>query len=283
MSEDANDTVGDSRRPLDESHLRASLTWPSGPLARLTVVPSTESTNNDALAALRGASRLPHLSAFLTDHQTAGRGRAGRTWETPAGTSLTASVVLRPEVARASFGWVPLIVGLAVVRAFAALGMTARLKWPNDVVAETDDVDDIPGWGTERKVAGILCEVEDDAVVAGFGINVSQDRDELPVPHASSMRLAGALSLERAALFGRVVRELDALITAWERDPSSARELVERVCSTIGRDVTADVPGATPISGRAIGLSDEGGLDLRLASGETRTILAGDVRIRAVS
>ncbi len=263
--------------------MRACLTWPSGPLQRLSVVPESESTNADALAALRSPSRPPHLSAFVADHQTAGRGRAGRAWETPAGTSMTASVVLRPEVARSAFGWVPMLVGLAVVRSFAALGLRARLKWPNDVVVETDDVDEIPGWGTERKIAGILCEVDDDAVVAGFGINVNQDRDELPVAHATSMLLAGALSLDRGALLGRVVRELDALVAAWERDPASARDLVSPACSTIGRDVVVDVPGANPLAGRAVGLSVEGGLEVRLGDGELRTVLAGDVRVRSAN
>jgi BirA family biotin operon repressor/biotin-[acetyl-CoA-carboxylase] ligase len=196
---------------------------------------------------------------------------------------MTASVVLRPEVARSAFGWVPMLVGLAVVRSFAALGLRARLKWPNDVVVETDDVDEIPGWGTERKIAGILCEVDDDAVVAGFGINVNQDRDELPVAHATSMLLAGALSLDRGALLGRVVRELDALVAAWERDPASARDLVSPACSTIGRDVVVDVPGANPLAGRAVGLSVEGGLEVRLGDGELRTVLAGDVRVRSAN
>jgi len=282
VSAEARDTVEESRCALDPQRLRAGLTWPSGPLARLSVVAESASTNSDALAALRSSSPPPHLSAFVADHQTAGRGRAGRTWETPAGTSMTASIVLRPEVARSAFGWVPMLVGLAAVRAFAALGIAARLKWPNDVVVETDDVDDIPGWGTERKIAGILCEVEDSAVVAGIGINVSQDRDELPVAHATSAFLAGALSLDREALLGRVVRELDALITAWERDPSSVRDLVEPVCSTIGRDVVVDVPGAAPLTGRAVGLSVEGGLELRLNDGELRAVLAGDVRVRSV-
>ncbi len=283
MSDAARDSVEDSRGALDARQLSACLTWPSGPLGRLTVVAETESTNADALTAVRTTPRLPHLSAFVADHQTAGRGRAGRTWETPAGTSLTASIVLRPEVARSAYGWVPMLTGLAVVRAFAALGVAARLKWPNDVVVETDDVDEIPGWGTERKIAGLLCEVEDGAIVAGIGVNVSQDRDELPVAHATSMRLAGAQSLSRPALFGRIVRELDALLSAWERDPASARDLVSPVCSTIGRDIVVDVPGASPLSGRAIGLSGEGGLNVRLAGGDVRTVLAGDVRVRASS
>ncbi len=262
--------------------LRACLTWPSGPLARLTVVPESDSTNSDALAALRSGARVPHFSAFVSDFQRAGRGRSGRTWETPPGTSLTTSIVLRPEVARASFVWVPMLSGLAVVRALAGLGVSARLKWPNDVVVDSDD-GEIPGWGTDRKVAGILCEVELDAVVVGIGVNVSQRAEELPVAHATSLEVAGAISLARGALFGRIVRELDVIIMAWERDPAVAHDLVARACTTIGESIVVEIPGAAPLAGTAVGLSTDGGLEVHLADGEMRTVLAGDVRVRSAS
>ena len=281
MSVDTRDSIDESRLALDGQQLTACLTWPSGPLARLAVVPETDSTNTDALAAIRSGARVPHLSAFVADFQRAGRGRSGRTWETPAGTSLTMSIVLRPEVARASFVWVPMLSGLAVVRALAGLGLSARLKWPNDVVVDSVDGEDVPGWGTDRKVAGILCEVELDAVVVGIGVNVSQLAGELPVAHATSLELAGATSLARGALFGRVVRELDAIILAWERDPAMAQDTGARACATIGESVIVEIPGAAPLSGTAMGLSADGGLEVRLDGGEMRTVLAGDVRIRA--
>jgi len=281
VSVDTRDSIDESRLALDGQQLTACLTWPSGPLARLAVVPETDSTNTDALAAIRSGARVPHLSAFVADFQRAGRGRSGRTWETPAGTSLTMSIVLRPEVARASFVWVPMLSGLAVVRALAGLGLSARLKWPNDVVVDSIDGEDVPGWGTDRKVAGILCEVELDAVVVGIGVNVSQLAGELPVAHATSLELAGATSLARGALFGRIVRELDAIILAWERDPTMAQDIVARACATIGESVIVEIPGAAPLSGTAMGLSADGGLEVRLDGGEMRTVLAGDVRIRA--
>lgn len=280
MSVETRDSVEESRLALDARQLVACLTWPSGPLARLTIVPETDSTNSDALASLRSPAGVAHLSAFVTDHQRAGRGRSGRTWETPQGTSLTMSVVLRPEVARASFIWVPMLAGLAVVRALAGLGVSARLKWPNDVMVDIDDADDIPGWGTGRKVAGILCEVELDAVVVGIGVNVSQRADEMPVAHATSLEVAGAASLSRGALLGRIIRELDALVLAWEREPVMAHDLVARACSTIGEDIVVEIPGAAPLTGTAVGLSADGGLEVRLVGGEMRTVLAGDVRVR---
>ncbi len=281
MSVETRDSIEESRLALDGQQLLACLTWPSGPLAHLTVVPETDSTNADALVALRSGARVPHFSAFVADHQRAGRGRSGRAWVTPPGTSLTMSVVLRPEVARAAFAWVPMLSGLAVVRALAGLGVSARLKWPNDIVVDFQDADEVPGWGYSRKVAGILCEVELDAVVVGIGINVSQRADEMPVTHATSLEVAGSSSLSRGALLGRVVSELDVLVLAWEREPAMAHDLVARACTTIGEDIVVDVPGAAPLAGTAVGLSSDGGLEVRLVSGEMRTVLAGDVRVRA--
>ena len=281
MSVETRDSIEESRLALDGQQLTACLTWPSGPLAHLTVVAESDSTNTDALAAIRSGARVPHFSAFVADYQRAGRGRSGRTWETPPGTSLTMSIVLRPEVARASFVWVPMLSGLAVVRALAGLGVSARLKWPNDVVVDSVDAEDVPGWGTDRKVAGILCEVELDAVVVGIGVNVSQRAGEMPVAHATSLEVAGATSLARGALLGRIVRELDAIILGWERNPSTAHDLVSRACATLGEAVVVEIPGAPPLSGTAIGLSAAGGLEVRLDGGEMRTVLAGDVRVRA--
>lgn len=279
MSVDASASIRESREPLSDALLQSALTWPAGLLAQLTVLESTASTNEDALMLLRTGVQVPHLSAIVADHQTAGKGRAGRAWETPAGTSLTFSVVVRPEVARSSFGWVPMIAGLAVVRALGLVGVSARLKWPNDVVVPADGAAPVAGWGNLRKVCGVLCEVEGRAVVIGIGVNVSQLIDDLPVPHATSLAIAGASSLDRGALLARIVRELEALVAAWERDPESIRELVARACSTIGQSVVVDVPGGDPVTGRVVGLSDGGGLDID-TGGETVTIVAGDVRVR---
>jgi BirA family biotin operon repressor/biotin-[acetyl-CoA-carboxylase] ligase len=220
-----------------------------------------------------------HLSGYVADHQTAGRGRAGRSWATPDRAALTGSYVLRPSVARADYGWAPLVVGLATVRALRRMGVGAFLKWPNDVVVE-HGVRDIPEWGLWRKVVGILCEVVpgQDAIVAGIGINVSQSSSELPVPHAASLATLGASSLDRVTLLRALAAELRDAVAAWERG-DDIPALVTSACATIGWDVTVDVPGGEPVSGTAAALTAAGGLLVRTAAGE-REVLAGDVRVR---
>ena len=279
MSEATPAAVAASRAPLSRGDFD-DVVGPARPLSRLDVVATSPSTNTALLALVASQpDAWGHLSGYVTDHQTAGRGRAGRSWATPDRAALTGSFVLRPSVSRADYGWAPLVVGLATVRALRRQGVGAFLKWPNDVVVE-HGVRDIAEWGRWRKCVGILCEVVpgQDAIVAGIGINVSQAAGELPVPHAASLATLGASSLDRVSLLRALAAELRDAVAAWDRG-DDIPALVASACATIGWDVTVDVPGGAPVTGRAVGLSASGGLLIRSAAGD-REVLAGDVRVR---
>ena len=277
-----------SREPLRVAALEP-IVGPSRQLSRLDVVTASPSTNTALLRSVaEDPDAWPHLSALVADHQTAGRGRAGRTWATPPGAALTVSLVLRPSgIAPAAMGWAPLIVGLATVRALRDVGLGAYLKWPNDVVVEAG-AKDIPGWGRWRKVVGILCEAVPGqrAVVAGIGINVSQSSAELPVPHAASLATLGATDLDRVRLLRQLAAQLRDGIAAWEGESEdySVRPEVEKVCASIGWDVAVDVPGGDPVTGRAVGIGPTGGLLVETDAGAGEAgvteVLAGDVRVR---
>lgn len=211
---------------------------------RLTTVERTGSTNDDLRRALtgpdgrldpEGASRWPHLSALRAVVQTSGRGRSGHGWETPPTGALTVSYVLRLRLAPEALGWVPLVVGLAVRDAVEPLlegtGLRARTKWPNDVLLEPLPgpqgrlVEELPGWGRARKLAGILAELVPaadgaaPAVVVGVGLNAGQAAEELPVAWAASLRTAGSSAAEG---------DLDALaVTIGERIGRLLAELEE--------------------------------------------------------
>ncbi|SEJ32885.1 biotin--[acetyl-CoA-carboxylase] ligase [Demequina mangrovi] len=279
MTTPGADAVASSRRPLTEASLSSLL---PGTLSRLMVVPSSPSTNTRLLSLAAGDPEgWPHLSALVADHQTAGRGRAGREWVTPRGAALTVSFVLRPtHVAREDYGWAPLVVGLATVRALRGLGVGAWLKWPNDVVVEAG-AREIPGWGRWRKAVGILCETVpgQEAIVAGIGINVSQSTGELPVPHAASLASLGATGLDRVALMRALAGELRGAVALWDAGAHPRAE-VEKVTATLGWDVAVDVPGAAPVAGRAVALTEAGALVVRTVSGDERVVMAGDVRVR---
>ncbi len=157
--------------------------------------------------------------------------------------------------------------------------MQAMLKWPNDVVVPGGD--DVPGWGDLRKVAGILCERQDDAVVAGIGINVSQTVEELPVPHAVSLAMLGSQRLDRAPLLESLAQELADAIALMEDDPHAFVADVEAVTDTVGREVVVERPGQPPLAGTAVALAADGALEVRTTGGDSVRVHAGDVRLRA--
>lgn len=275
-------TDEDPRSPLTADGL-ASLVGGSGALTALAVAAASPSTNSELLDALASdPDAWPHMSALVADHQTSGRGRAGRGWETPRGAALTVSFVVRPRLAPERWGLVPLAVGLACVRTLRAEGVQASLKWPNDVVVVDVEGDDVPGWGPLRKVAGILCERQDDAVVSGIGINVSQTVEELPVPHAASLATVGMLHLDRHALLSALAHRLAEVIVEAEQDPEGFLAAVEAATSTVGEQVVVDRLGQSPLSGRAVGLGTDGSLVVRPQVGKDVAVHAGDVRLRLV-
>ncbi|HEX4929960.1 MAG TPA: biotin--[acetyl-CoA-carboxylase] ligase, partial [Gaiellaceae bacterium] len=113
-------------------------------------------------------SAQPEGAVAVCEEQTAGRGRMGRAWEAPAGSSILMSLLLRPPAGRPA-AELSLVAGVATALAVEhGTGLAAQIKWPNDVMLD------------RRKVAGVLAELKDGAVVLGIGLNVNQGRDELP-------------------------------------------------------------------------------------------------------
>ena len=249
----------------------------------LTILESTGSTN-DVLAAAATAERQPNFAAILTLDQTSGRGRLGRVWVAPPGKTVALSVLVRPVLPAGEplnpehFGWLPLIAGVAMAESVDALvgeGRTA-LKWPNDV--------QIDG----RKVCGILAELlqSGDAVVIGSGVNLTLGSDELPVPTATSLALAGVSiagdELVDALVAGYLSR-LSALVDDFLRvgaDPgaSGILDLVSEWCSSLGREVRVELPGMPDVQGVATAIDASGRLVVRRTSdGAEQAVAAGDV------
>jgi BirA family biotin operon repressor/biotin-[acetyl-CoA-carboxylase] ligase len=235
--------------------------------------PSIDSTNTQLLA-----DPWPGR-VVVADHQSAGQGRRGRSWTAPAGTSLAVSVAV-PSPDPALVGWVPLLTGVAVVRALTAgrYPVSAGLKWPNDVL--------VPEGGVWRKVCGILAQVVPargagpGLVVVGAGLNVDQERDELPVPTATSWRLArgGAVLPDgaREAWLDDYLEHLGRLLEELHADPDAVRSAYERQCLTLGRTVRVHLPDGTVHQGVAEAVDVSGGLVVADGSG-TRHHHAGDV------
>jgi BirA family transcriptional regulator, biotin operon repressor / biotin---[acetyl-CoA-carboxylase] ligase len=254
----------------------------------LDVVARTGSTNADLAARARAGEAAG--AVLVAEHQVSGRGRRDRTWESPARAGLAVSVLLRPSAPAGQWAWLTLLAGVAVVDAVRrTAALDATLKWPNDVLVPTSDAS-----GAERaKIAGLLAEVvptpSGHAVVLGVGLNVSQDGDELPVPTATSLRLAGAATTDRDPVLRAVLRELAARYRDWEAaagDPERcglAGAYRER-CSTIGAAVSVHLPDGSTLEGVAEGVDDAGRLLVRPAppgpgavAPPVRALSAGDV------
>jgi len=279
------------RRVYSSDELRALLLVPDGPLRRLEVVASVPSTNTAVAADLRAdPGSWPSPGLLVADEQTAGRGRAGRTWVTPPGEALTCTFVMRPTVGRDAYGWFPLLAGLGLVRALrATAGVPAALKWPNDVLLDAGpNAPAVPGWGTARKVAGILVEVVPDApaeapvVLVGIGVNVSQRADELPVPFATSLAAAGARHVDREGVLVALVTALSQVADRFaaaggDAAASGLAEEVASVCLTLGERVVVELPGGRAVTGTAVRLDRSGALVVRQDDGAEVTVLAGDV------
>lgn len=247
-------------------------------LAPLGVVVLGPTGSTNAVVADRARAGAPEGLVVATEHQTAGRGRLDRTWETPAGSALTFSVLLRPTVPPGQWPWLPLLTGYAVAKALAAAGFGARLKWPNDVLLG------------DRKVAGILVErVEGEggpAAVVGIGLNVLLTEEQLPVPTATSLLVESAglghPVPRRTALLATLVETLSEAYDAWqagidEGSTARLRESYARVCATLDRDVEVAMPDGSTLAGRATGLDGHGRLLVAPAAGPEVAVGAGDV------
>ncbi|MEU4569708.1 biotin--[acetyl-CoA-carboxylase] ligase [Micromonospora sp. NPDC023956] len=277
------------RPPLSAARLRRALVAPHGPWRRLELRAETGSTNADVAEAARAGE--PEGLVVVAERQTTGRGRRGRTWQSPPRAGIATSVLLRPgeavpergwsPVPAAGYGWLPLLAGVALVEAVTRLAeLDARLKWPNDLLLD------------DAKCAGVLAETvpggtltQPSAVVLGVGLNVTLRADELPenptgLP-ATSLQLAGAAATDRDPLLRALLRAVADWYDRWRSAGGDAvgsglRDAYLAACGTIGRPVRVLLPGGDELTGTATGIDADGQLLVDTVAGE-RSLAAGDV------
>ncbi|GAA2224382.1 biotin--[acetyl-CoA-carboxylase] ligase [Micromonospora olivasterospora] len=277
------------RPPLSAARLRRAVVEPHGPWRRLELRAETGSTNADVAEAAHAGE--PEGLVVVAERQTAGRGRRGRGWQSPARAGIATSVLLRPGEAVpergwppapvTAYGWLPLLAGVALVEAVARLAeLDAALKWPNDLLVDG------------AKCAGILAEAvpgpspeRAPAIVLGVGLNVTLRADELPenptgLP-ATSLQLAGAAATDRDPLLRALLRSLADWYGRWraaggDAQASGLREAYLAACATVGRPVRVLLPGGDELTGAAAGVDAAGQLLVDTPDGR-RALAAGDV------
>jgi len=150
----------------------------------------------------------------VAEEQTEGRGRLGRNWEAPAGTSVLVSVLLLPTVAASRLPELSLVAGNAVAEAILEVtGIEPAIKFPNDVL--------IGG----RKVAGILAESSEGRVVLGIGVNANQTLEQLPATAQTtptSLRLELGEPVSRLRLLAAILLQLERAYDAWVKETSTS-------------------------------------------------------------
>jgi len=269
-------------------------------VARLEFLAEAGSTNDVLVEHARAdAGGWPDLSVVVTDNQTRGRGRLGRTWLAPTGKSLAISVLLRPELPGGGafppqrLGWFPLLAGAAMTLAVRDAVQTGvahpkgtdaapeeqpprhdvALKWPNDVL--------IDGY----KVSGVLSELLPDAagLVIGTGLNLSLSEHDLPTLTSTSLLLVtGKPPITDVVLAGYLTHfaVLYRALLAANGDPqvSGLHDTVNELCGTLGSTVRVELPGGADIIGTAQRIDDDGRLVVQNdADGEVQAVAAGDV------
>jgi len=211
---------------------------------------------------------LPAGALVIAEEQTAGRGRQRREWRTPPGQALALSMILRPHLVPEQLPRVTMLGGVAVAATLSPLlGDALALKWPNDVLVRG------------RKLCGILAEgagfPEDPRIVVGLGVNVSLTKEQLPVPHATSLALEGVdVSTEDVTV--AVLEALHRRLTQWATGDRSLMDDYRRECITIGKPVRVEAPGGD-LHGTVADIAPDGRLDLLADDGDRHLISAGDV------
>ncbi|GAA2339027.1 biotin--[acetyl-CoA-carboxylase] ligase [Saccharopolyspora halophila] len=264
---------------LDAGRLREQLV-DDGTYAALDVVDVTGSTNTDlAAAAGRGAA---DRTVLFAEEQRDGRGRLQRQWVSPRGQGLFVSVLLRPQVPPSELAWVPLLAGIALAETVeGTTGVAAGMKWPNDLL--------LGSGGEWSKGAGILSEMvagqDGMAIVLGMGVNVLQQRDELPggtggLP-TTSLAAEGA-DVDREEFAVALLTALAAVDSQWRAcagdvEASGLLARYRRLCWTIGQQVRVELGGDSTLRGTAVDVDTSGRLVVQSADGGRTPVAAGDV------
>lgn len=233
----------------------------------------TDSTNLQACRL--GDEGAAEGLVVVADQQTAGKGRMGRKWESPAGVNLYLSILLRPDILPFEAPKLTFLSAVAVCRAIQrSCGLQASVKWPNDVLLNG------------AKVAGLLNEMSSETdrvnyVVLGIGVNLNMQREQFPDDlryPATSLALEAGNDLSRLDFTRALLEEIDSLyMTYLEQGSEPIMSAWTELCDMVGRDVVVD-SGDKQLQGVVAGLGEDGALLVKNSLGEVEPVYAGDVR-----
>lgn len=256
------------------SHLPPAHPWGQSLYYRDTI----PSTNTEAKAL--AAAGAPHGTVILADSQTAGRGRLGRSFCSPAGSGIYMSVILRPACPPAALMHLTCAVGVAVCDAVeTAVGIRPGIKWINDLVLNG------------KKLGGILTELSIDSksglvdyAVVGIGINCNQRPEDFPAelrPIACSAAMVTGALIDRSRLSAELICSLEKMSQILLSEQAATMERYRADCVTIGAEITV-IQGDTQKNGTALEVNDDGSLLVAFQDGRTVWVNSGEVSVRGL-
>ncbi len=234
-----------------------------------------DSTNNDIRKRAREGEK--EGTVVVAEIQTAGKGRRGKTWQSPKGTGIWFSILLRPNITPPEAPLLTLLAGLAVCRAVQQqTGLEAQIKWPNDIL--------IAG----KKICGILTELDAEMdsvhfIITGIGINVNIESfpEELQQT-ATSLKIEKGENISRKKILIAVIEEFEKIYLQYEKECSflTFREEYKKNCINIGKELK--VLSKQPFTAKGIDITEQGELIVEKSTGERVTVLSGEVSIRNI-
>lgn len=242
------------------------------------IVCFTETDSTNVRARKLGENGAAHGTLVVAEQQTAGRGRRGRGWESPAGSSIYMSLLLRPEFLPNKAPMLTIVMAYSVATALREqTGLDFRIKWPNDIVLNG------------KKVVGILTEMSTEIeyinhVVIGVGINVNTEAfPEEICATATSIRLESGKTWRRAELIAAILRQFEVQYERFvkEEDLAYLREAYDAVLVNCNREVRilGEKDGYRAV---ALGIDDQGELLVRKEDGTVTSVYAGEVSVRGI-
>ena len=256
------------------THLTESCPWQDSVL----YFESIDSTNTRARElALQGA---PHGTVLVADHQTAGRGRLGRSFLSPAGTGIYLSVILRPNCPPLELMHLTCAVAAAMCDAVEkAAGFRPGIKWTNDLVHEG------------KKLGGILTELGfrpdgiTDYAIIGIGINCCQEAGDFPEEirdMAASLQAVSGKPANRPQIAAAMIQALYDMDQHLLTEKSAIMDQYRKDCITLGREISLVTAGSAPRYGTAVALDNNGALVVRFRDGSQETVNCGEISIRGM-
>lgn len=234
---------------------------------------TTDSTN--IRAKVLAEANCCHGTLITAQEQTAGKGRLGRSWKSPKGTSVSMSLILQPRIAPEHASMLTLAAALALRKAIAEeTGLDVQIKWPNDIVCQG------------KKLCGILTEMSTEQnrirhVIIGMGINTNVTDFPAELPHASSLKLLTGRTVEGEPLIEGTMQAFEQYYDKFlqTEDLSALKKDYEAVLAGIGQPVR--VLAQTPYTGISRGITADGSLLVETEQG-LQSVCAGEVSVRGI-